>query len=93
MLVAGCEEVFKSSLLLSEILQRKLVLRLVVKDPLSVHHFKERPVAGLYCQLTDFDDVGGLVLPASGTGCEDVDYPLVSGTRHDYSSRYSCTRF
>ena len=45
MLVAFFEKMLKSSLMLKKFLNRKLVFRLVVKNPFAVYYLKKRPVA------------------------------------------------
>lgn len=57
-LISRLEEMLEAALGTEEILDGKLLLRLVVEDPFSLDHLEEGPVASIDRQFADLGDVG-----------------------------------
>ena len=66
-LVFWLEQMLESSLWTKDVFNWKLLLWLIVQDPLAFHNLEQWPVACLHCELADLHDIGCVITPATRT--------------------------
>ena len=66
-LVFWLEQMLESSLWTKEVFDWKLLLWLIIQDPLAFHNLEQWPVTCLHCELADLHDIGCVITPATRT--------------------------